>query len=318
MSVSATDTEDESEAESDDDRTPVPEPIKGSSYTASVLRNKIWMPANRENNWCAFVLVGREGSGKSYTCASILSAVDPSFGADRVFFDPAEMLEWINDTPKPERQGKAVQLDEAGVEMGVRSWYDQDQIAVNKALQTLRDDNMIIGLTLPAFGLLDSQTRTRLHGFCEMRELHPGEKAIWSWKNIVVNREEDQDEIKRKPFPRLTVNGRTMKVERCAIGPPPEEWVSPYEKRKAEFKQDYIDSVINDEEDDADDSPDPGEIATEIVEQDRIDEFLSFHSAHKRHYVDKDLIYHEFDGLTHSEAQTVKKLVATEWDDDNE
>jgi hypothetical protein len=253
-------------------------------------------------------MVGREGSGKSHTTARILEEVDSTFDPSRVFFDPIDLIEFIRNTPKEERQGKAVMLDEAGVGMGVRSWYEEEQIKVNKAAQTLRDDNMIIGLTLPSFSLLDSQLRTRLHGYCQMWEVHEGDHAVWSWKDIVVDRSEQNSEIKRKMYPRKTAGNRTVKLKRLGIGPPSEGFVDEYERRKAEFKADYMDTIVND--DDGEDTPGPQEIVEQIIEADEVDKFTSVHGGRGTEYVDKDLIHIEFDHLTHREAQTTKKLLS--------
>jgi len=292
---------------------PMPEPLRRRNRTAYVLRNRIYKPPNEQNDWAAFCFVGREGSGKSHTCARVLEDCDPTFDASRVFFEPLDLLELIHDLDKPERQGKAVMLDESGVGMGVRSWYDADQIKINKALQTLRDDNMILGATIPAFTQLDSQFRTRLHGLCEMRRVYEGDHAVWSWKDIVVNRtEEGQRDIKRKVFPRRDVAGRIEKLTRLKIGPPSESFVEAYEQRKAAFKQGYLETLITDDEE-PEETPGPKELAQRIIDEDRIEAFTSVHGGHGSRYVDKDKIYLEFDYLTHRDAQMVKKLLAEAW-----
>jgi len=289
-----------------------PEPLRQETRTTHVLRDRIYKPPNMQNNWSAFVFVGREGSGKSQTCAKILEDVDPTFDADRVFFDPLDLLQFIADLPKAERAGKAVMLDESGVGMGVRSWYEQSQIKVNKAFQTLRDDNMIFGTTLPSLSLLDSQLSTRLHGFCEMRELHEGDYAVWSWKDIVVDREDGPTEIKRKVFPRLSVGGgRVEKLERLAIGPPSDEFIEAYEPRKDAFKSAYMDEVTGEDEDE--EEAGPQEIAEQIIDDDNIAEFTSVHGGRGTRYVDKDKVYMRYDSLTHRDAQMVKKLLAEVW-----
>lgn len=290
----------------------LPEPLRAESITARVIRDYIWRPPNRENNWSAFCMVGREGSGKSHTTASILEKADPSFNADRVFFDPTEMLQFIANLEKEERRGKAVMIDEAGVGMGVRSWYDEDQIKVNKAAQTMRDDNMILATTLPSFSLMDSQLRTRHHGFCEMWDVQPGEYAVWSWKNIVVNREEGGDSIKRKEFPRYHYNGRRQRVRRLKCGPPSDEFVEAYEDRKEEFKQAYYEEVAESSADD--EELGPKEVAAEVLSDDRIDEVLSINNNTGEEYVDRDKLYLEYSdqGLSHRGANTAKKIIEEE------
>jgi len=284
--------------------------------TGRVIFDRIWRPANRENNWAAFVMVGREGSGKSHTTASVLERVDPTFDADRVFFEPESLIGFISELSKEERQGKAVMLDEAGVGMGVRSWYDQDQVKVNKAAQTMRDDNMILAATLPSFSLLDSQLRTRMHGFCEMRALKPGDHAVWSWKDIHVNREESGDEIKRKPFPlypssafpkRFGGGERTIKVTRLKIAPPSEEFVEAYEERKAEFKQALYDEIAGEEEGEEDEGMSPRDVATEIARDD-ISTYVSIHGQNRMPYINADLIRADYD-LSQRDAKAVKSLL---------
>lgn len=294
----------------------VPDPLQSETITAQVIRDRIWRPPNRENNWTAFCMVGREGSGKSLTTASVLEKADPTFSPERVFFDPAEFMEFVSNLDKDERKGKAAMIDEAGVGMGVRSWYDEDQIKVNKAAQTMRDDNMILATTLPSFGLMDSQLRTRHHGFCEMRDLERGDHAVWSWKDIIVNREEKGDSIKRKQFPRYYYQGRRQRIERLKIGPPSEPFIEGYEERKATFKQDYYEDIVDDAEEE--EEMGPKEVVAEIVVDDRIDEFTSIHGAHKTEYIDKELIHVEYDHLTHSEAKQAKKLLSRELEEESD
>lgn len=291
----------------------VPEGLRGDTWTERVIKDRIWAPPNRNDNWSAFCMVGREGSGKSHTVAAILERADPSFVADRVFFEPEDLIGFIADLDTDERTGKAVLLDEAGVGMGVRSWYQEDQIKVNKAAQTMRDDNMILGLTLPSFGQLDSQLRTRMHGFCEMRGLDIGESATWSWKDVIVNREEGGSEIKRKKFPRYPVGQRMQKIERLCIGPPSDEFIGPYEEEKAAFKQAYYEEVAGkDEEEDIG----AEDVVAEVVTNDRFDEFTTIHGATGNEYIDKDKLYMEFsdDGLTHRDARGAKKAIQEEWE----
>jgi len=292
-----------------------PDALRQDTRTTQIIRDRIWKPPNRENNWSAFVMVGREGSGKSLTTARILDDTDPTFDADRVFFDPIELIRFISELEKDERRGKAVMLDESGVEMGVRSWYEQSQIKVNKAFQTLRDDNMIIGLTLPSFSLLDSQLRTRLHGFCEMRQVVAGEYAVWSWKDIHVDRTENGTEIKRKTFPRVQEGRRRTKIKRLKIGPPADSFVEPYEEQKEIFKQQYLEGVVREDDAEEEDDLGPKELAQRIIDNDNISEYTSVHGGRGTRYVDKDKLFMEFEHLTHRDAKMLKKLLMESWGD---
>jgi len=92
-------------------------------------------------------IVGREGKAKSHTALKIASGVDPTFTADRVFFNVAHALSALNGDKYG--KGQMVVIDEAGVSMGNRTWYDRDQIEINQALQTVRSKNMGVLWTLP-------------------------------------------------------------------------------------------------------------------------------------------------------------------------
>jgi hypothetical protein len=261
-------------------------------------------------------MVGREGSGKSMTTASVLEAVDPSFDESRVFFDPADLMGFITELSSSEREGKAVMLDEAGVGMGVRSWYDKDQIKINKAAQTMRDDNMILATTLPSFSLMDSQLRTRHHGFCEMRDVQHGDYAVFSWKDIIVNREENGNTIKRKQFPRYESGGRRQRISRLKISPPSDSFIDAYEDKKQEFKQALYEEVVDDATED--DDRGPKDVADEVIDNEKFEAFVSVNSATGNEYIDKDKLYMEYPDLTHRGARAAKKLVEEAYNEEKQ
>jgi len=293
--------------ESDDGGPRPPKPLTGRNLTARILRQKVWRPANAENDWCVFVIVGREGSGKSHTCLSILEKADPSFNAQRASFDPEHFLETIVDIPEEQRRGKAVMLDEAGVGMGVRSWHDQGQISFNKVLQTARDDNMIIGMTLPRLKELDSQTRGRLHGFLEMRDVQPGDYATFSWKNVSPTRDE-RDEL-YKWYPRLTTGGRKRPVKKLKIGPPSDDLLRTYEQHKEEFKAELYEETIQEMGDgDGDEDRSERDIADELIESGGWEEYVGTHNQNGRTYIEDDMIAIDYD-ISGRKAGRVKKLL---------
>jgi hypothetical protein len=284
----------------------VPDGLKGTNLTAKTLREKIWRPANQGNNWRVFVIVGREGSGKSLTCASILERCDPTFTPERAHFDPMEFMETIKDPQAG--AGTAAMIDEAGVGIGVRSWYEKDQILLNKALQTARDDNMIIGMTLPRVEELDSQTEGRLHYFLEMRSVAPGSHARFKFQKWDPTRD-GRNKTYRENM-RHTAGGRQLRVQTLGLGPPSDEFVEAYEAKKHQFKQDLYNEVLDEYEDDQPDEADEmseKELAEHIKES-GVDQFVSTNSQNKMEYIDSDLIQVEY-GMSHRKSRRVKKLL---------
>lgn len=279
----------------------------GGNVSARVLRRYIWRRLNVQNEHFMGVIVGREGSGKSHTAVSICRKVDPTFDAERVFFDPADLVEAFQSDDLG--QGNMVMLDEAGVGLGNRSWYEKEQVLLNQTLQTVRDENMGVLYTLPRLSELDSQTVGRLHSLLAMKEKHPQEGwASVSWKNIDVTREDTDGKVYKK-YPRMRVNGQKSRVTSIAVSKPAADIAEGYEERKAAFKDELYDEVIDAHGDSADgDGEDgPKEIAQELAEN-GVDSVTSTNNQSGEQYINKDLIRVEYD-ISHSDARAVKSML---------
>lgn len=290
----------------------VPGPLRSKGVTQRLVRNKIWKPANRSNEHAMIGIVGREGKGKSHTSLKIGHIVDPQFTHERVCFDPADFIKQCRDLPP----GSAIVLDEAGVGMGVRSWYSEEQIATNKLMQVIRDENLIGIFTLPNLDELDSQTRSRLHALIEMIETYPGEGyAVAKWRDIKTFPAEESKGI-IKPFPEVKVNGVPRRVTRVSFTPPPADVVEPYEERKATFQDDLYEEtleVLEDDEVDEDAPQTPKEVAQDILDNEGVEEYVSVHGGNGTTYISWKLIRGERD-LSQNDAKTVKTYLEREVD----
>jgi hypothetical protein len=275
------------------------------SWTVRLIRQKVWRRMNVENQHFMACIVGREGMGKSHSALSIAKAADPSFGAGDVYFDPKGLLEAFESDEYG--RGDMIVLDEAGVGLGSRSWYEKEQILLNQTLQTVRDDNMGVIFTLPRLSELDSQTRGRLHAFLEMTEVNKREGyAMAKWKNVDPARG-DRDKIYYK-YPELSMASQSWDVKEIKVGPPPAAVVEQYERRKDAFKQELYEDAIAAQDDSEAEELEPTDVADAIIEDDRVDEFVSVHGQNGVHYVDKDLIKAEF-GLSVRDSKAAKKLI---------
>jgi len=294
---------------------PTPPPMlrnHGGSVSARVLRRYIWKRMNVDNEHFMGVIVGREGSGKSHTALSICRKVDPTFDADRVFFDPADLVDAFRSDDLGE--GSMVMLDEAGVGLGNRSWYEKEQVLLNQTLQTVRDENMGVLYTLPRLSELDSQTVGRLHSLLAMGEKHVDEGwASVSWKNIDVTREDTEGKVYKK-YPRMNVDGQRHRVTSIGIRKPPEDLADAYEQRKAAFKQELYDEVIEAHDDaEGGEDADPKAIAQEIAAE-GVEAVTSTNNQSGEEYINKDLIRVEYD-ISHSDARAVKSLLEATFGD---
>lgn len=283
-----------------------PESVRGHT----ILRKKIWEPCNVHNEHFVGCIVGREGSAKSYTSLRIGERVDPGFSAEQIFFDPVELIEYLQNKTKEELKGSYIMLDESGVGLGNRTWYDEGQIDINQALQTVRDDNIALMFTLPRLEELDKQTKGRLKSYIEMTDKDE-EKMIATgrWRNIDPSRG-NEDRIYRK-YPRAIQGDGRMRLTRMQFKPPQdEELVSNYEQKKDEFKQQLFDKIQDGGESSGEEeTTDYQGMADEVV--DRVEDFTSWHGGHNREYLDADRIQMEFD-LSERDAKKVKKLASSE------
>jgi len=271
----------------------------------------VWNRINRGNQHYMAALVGPEGSGKSWTSLKIAEVIDPTFDADRVMFDPHEFMTQLTAWKDAgETRGKMIVVDEAGVGIGSRSWYDKDQIQLNKVLQVIRSENMGMLFTLPRLSELDSQTRGRLRAMIKMDDMKPGKYADVNYLRWFPARDE-RSKVYRK-YPIVSDSGKTKKVRRLRFGPPSPELVEAYEARKDAFQTKLYEDTTEQIGDDGDDENPVKNIAQEILE-DSLDEYISVSSSNKMEYIDKDLIAIDYN-ITEYRANKVKKLLERERD----
>lgn len=276
----------------------------GESPTVKLLRQKIWRRMNQQNQHFMGVIVGREGFGKSHSALSIAKAVDPDFSAEDVYFDPKGLLEAFQS--EDYGAGDMIVLDEAGVGLGNRTWYEKGQVLLNQTLQTVRDDNMGVLFTLPRLSELDSQTIGRLHAFLEMTAVRKDEGyALAKWKNVDPARG-DRAKTYYK-YSEVRFDGIPYDLKEVKIGKPPGGLVEAYEERKESFKEGLYEEAIEAQEEETGDEPSPKGIADDI-EADAFDSIVREHGRTGEPIVDKDLVRAEFD-ISHSDARTVKSLL---------
>lgn len=283
-----------------------PEDLQQSTIEARIVKQKIWDKLWIENEHFMAAVVGREGSGKSITAVRIAEAADPTFTAERVMFEPKKLLEQLRDWKETgDTQGKLVIADEAGVGLGVRTWYDKSQIMFNQVLQIIRDENMGIIFTLPRLNELDSQTRGRLHAVMEMTDKDAGNWAQLKWFNWDPSRDE-RDKIYRK-YPKLRVNGNQRQVKRLRFGPPAQSLIDAYERRKEAFQREFYEETIQEMEDEEEDETTIKELAMEIANN-GTEEVVAKHGNTGEPYINKELIRAQHD-ISKSDARAVKALL---------
>jgi adenylate kinase family enzyme len=278
------------------------------NHTLWILR-RVWDRVNDANEHFMSCIVGREGSGKSYTAIKIAGMVDPSFNADRIIFDVTELLRVLeNGDHEP---GQFYVLDEAGVQLGNRTWQDRAQILANQALQLIRSHNLGLIFTLPRLSELDSQAEGRLQNLVEVVDKVPDEYVKVKWKWMDPDRTDNNGEIYKK-YPRRREHGYEKRITRNKFAPPAdEELVEEYEQRKSVFQREMyertIDALTDDEEEEEAEQLSVKDVATLIVD-DGIEAVVSEHGNTGDPYINHQLIRAQYD-VSHDDAKAIKSLL---------
>lgn len=283
-----------------------PAPLQQNSVEARLIKREVWDRMWLQNEHFMAVIVGREGAAKSYTGIKIAETVDPTFDAERVMFDPVNFLKQLRDwKEQSETQGKMVVIDEAGVGVGVRTWYDKDQIRLNQVLQIIRDENMGVLFTLPRLEELDSQAKGRLHAFIEMTAKKIDDWAKFKWLEWDPTRD-GRGKVYRE-YPEMRVNGATRKIKRCCVSPPSEDVAEAYELRKSEFQAREYQAAIDGMEEDVDDEKSVKDVAMEIADG-KISDYVDRHSQNNTPYINDRLIRADYE-MSQNDAKAVKDLL---------
>jgi len=216
-----------------------PEPLAAGDIQtndAVWLFNQIWQRINQRNEHFVAALVGREGSGKSWTAAKIAECIDPDFDADKILFKLDNFLEVLAE--KEYESGDVYVLDEAGVSLGNRTWQDRAQVLGNQALQLIRDHNIGLIFTLPRLSELDKQARGRLQLTFEIVSKKEGEFVTAKPKRVDPDRSGQTGEIYLKWPRRVRNRGGVVskdKIKRIQIAPPSDDVIDGYQAKKDEF-----------------------------------------------------------------------------------
>lgn len=288
--------------------TELPDPLDSDKVEAQVLKTEIWNRINVGNQHYMAAIVGPEGSGKSWTSLKIAELIDPTFDADRVMFDPHSFMQQLTAWKDAgETRGKMIVVDEAGVGIGSRSWYDKDQIQLNKVLQVIRSENMGMIFTLPRLSELDSQTRGRLRAMIKMDNMKPGQYADVRYLRWQPARDE-RSKVYRK-YPILRNGASRKKIRRLRFGPPSQDLVKAYESRKDTFQEKLYEDTT--EQIGEDDEMSENDIAQAILDED-VSEYVNWAPSVGNH-IDHDLIMVDYD-VTGAASKRIKKLVEREYD----
>jgi predicted GTPase len=128
------------------------------SYIIDYIKSRT---EGRNQNFIA-VCCGKTGSGKSYSCLTLASALSDKFNVDNVVFDAEEFMQLMVSGRL--RRSDVVIWDEAGVSLGSRDYMSNVNKAISYFLQSFRKMNLVLLFTIPDLHMIDINVRKLMHG----------------------------------------------------------------------------------------------------------------------------------------------------------
>jgi hypothetical protein len=275
-----------------------------------ILRRKVWPRMHvRNENWM-LIIVGETGSGKSLAAQRLAEVVDPGYSIEQTAWSVEEFIELAADDSLG--TGSVQVLEEVGVNAGNRNWWELANQVLDALTQTWRSSNRGAIMTVPDFDLIDSHVQRRFHHLAIMEAKDESKMVSRArLKYIQTNHEIGK---KYKKYHRLfDEDGTLRKFKHIRFHLPSAELLNAYEEEKSQFSDDLVGGLLerirSDKEDAEQDDLSPTEVASKIVDDERVESYISESPGGR--YVDRDLLKADY-GVSESESKQVKKLLIRE------
>ena len=190
------------------------------------IRSQIY---KKNRNFTALIM-GRVGTGKSFSALALCQLLHKDFNVrEHVFFFTKDILKGVYEEKFP--AGTPIIFDEAGIDNSNRkSYMDKFNIAMSFLLQTWRDRNIILFVTVPEQLFLDKGIRRLFDMHIETTNVNFSRETVSTkWKTVKVNYQSG-----KAYFTNLRdENGAILKIE---IPKPDDEIIREYKLKKREFQ----------------------------------------------------------------------------------
>jgi len=231
--------------------------------------------------------------------------LDPEFSIDQVAFKLDEFMELVDDRSYSE--GSAILFDEVGVALDAATHYDENQLKINRILQTWREQNRILVMTAPHIHLIQKKSRGLLHGQFDMKDIdHDFQMSTGFYRKFT--QDTDTGEIwKKNPRLRDPEDHQTKQFQTVSLFKPSPELIRPYTDKKIAFNDDLNEQIRKDIAPDSEDAMEPKDVAMAIADG-NLNQYVSVHTQNKNPYINAKLIRSDF-GLSQNDAHEVKSLL---------
>ena len=216
--------------------------IKRQTTREGEIFNK-WLESRliKKNQNVLSAELGPTGSGKSYRDLSKVHNwyqyhFKKDYPIENICFGVESVFKRLGSGEL--KKGEILIFEEAGVNLGSRGWQSKVSQMMNHVLQSFRSMNIAIFMNLPYLSMLDSQARHLLHYYAESSNIDH-KKGINKCKPFFVQVAQGSGKIYRH-YPKVILNGRTVKVKRFNYNLPPQYLIDAYEHKK----QQYLNSLV--------------------------------------------------------------------------
>ena len=191
---------------------------------------------SRNRNVCILV-VGRVGTGKSWSCLKLASVLDPSFNMERIVFNLTDLLELVHKGKVG--KGEVIIFDEAGISVSNRNSYmNQFNKAMSHLLQTWRHRNHILFISVPSIAFIDKGIRSMFDLMIETTRVVRKRQVVQCDVKMIQH---NYQIGKTYYYNARMEDGTTMLLE---IGKPNTKLINRYEKKKTEFTTDLYEKLM--------------------------------------------------------------------------
>lgn len=201
-----------------------------------------WMVGRtmRQNKNNLISLVGKTGSGKTYSAISIceiMSKMDGvPFTIEHVVFSLRELMDLINSGKL--KRGSKIVFDEPQVSISAREFQSEANKVFNYLLSTFRHRNLTLFFCTPYETLLDKNTRRLFHVRMETMSINVNNQTCRLKPRYI-----EYSDFKTEPYRKQLVimfkdengRGKSHKLFYWDVPKPSKELIEQYEKKKLDF-----------------------------------------------------------------------------------
>jgi ABC-type dipeptide/oligopeptide/nickel transport system ATPase component len=196
----------------------------------------------REKRNFFMVIVGRPGSGKSYTALKFAETIEPDFSPEKQIIYYPEQFESVIDYVR-ENKRKVLIFDEAHVTLSSRKWFSITNLALNNIMTTFRQlHRLAVFFVTPYQSFVDKQLRVLFDYYCVVnKSIHRGYPTVYALLyEIKVNFFDLRDQTPYLQKLRIIWNGQIYVVGEMKIELPSERVINEYENQSMKFKTEIM------------------------------------------------------------------------------